>query len=363
MRKYMYLAAALLLATAFAVPTWAQMEGGVRGVVKDADGKPIAGATIQMYDSATGRKYQLKTNDKGEYRSIGINMGTYKMTALVGGNPIDEHNNVGIGVGQEQVVDFQGGAGRAPVTEEQRKQIEETQKQNEKVKGLNTSLQQAKDLEGAGNFDQAISVLQDATKVDPNQDLIWAYLGDAQRGAAAKAPDAAARTQLYQQAVDSYKKALEIKPTSGAYMGQLAEAYAKTGQTDKAVEEYTAAVTADPENASKYYYNEGVLFTNMGKPDEALAAIDKVIQADPNRAEAYYLKGQNLIAKSTTKGDKMIAPEGTAEAFNKYLELQPNGKFAEVAKQMLAAIGAPIQTNFGKGKSSSGGTTKKKPNQ
>ena len=31
----------------------------------------------------------------------------------------------------------------------------------------------------------------------------------------------------------------------------------------------------------------------------------------------------------------MVAPAGTAEAFNKYLELQPTGKYADAAKQML----------------------------
>jgi hypothetical protein len=46
----------------------------------------------------------------------------------------------------------------------------------------------------------------------------------------------------------------------------------------------------------------------------------------------------------------MEAPPGTAEAFNKYLELQPSGQFAEPAKQMLASIGAAVETSFGKTK-------------
>jgi hypothetical protein len=46
----------------------------------------------------------------------------------------------------------------------------------------------------------------------------------------------------------------------------------------------------------------------------------------------------------------MTAPPGTAEAFNKYLELQPQGTYADAAKQMLASIGATVETSFGKGK-------------
>jgi hypothetical protein len=87
--------------------------------------------------------------------------------------------------------------------------------------------------------------------------------------------------------------------------------------------------------------------------DDAIAAFDRVIAADPTKADAYYWKGVNLIGKATLKGDKMVAPEGTAEAFKKYLELAPDGKLAQPAKDMLASIGATIETGYG--------TTKKKP--
>jgi tetratricopeptide (TPR) repeat protein len=353
MKKYFSSFAALLALALCAMPLWAQMEGGIRGIVKDQSGKPIAGATVQLYASETGRKYEYKTNSKGEYRAIGIYLGTYKVSLLVNGNVVDERNGVPIVPEQEQVVDFDESknAGGGPTPEQQQK-IEAQKKQNEKIKGLNESLMKAKELEGAGNYDQAITVLQQATQVDPNQDLIWGYLGDAQRGAAAHSTDAQAKTKLYNDAIESYQKAIALKPTSPAYHAGLADAYARSGQTEKAVQEYATAAQNDPQNAGAYYYNEGVVFTNTNKTDEAVAAFDKSIQADPNRADAYYLKGQALIAKSTLKGDKMVAPEGTAEAFQKYLELQPNGKFADIAKQMLAALGAPVQTTYGKSKSS-----------
>jgi hypothetical protein len=81
-----------------------------------------------------------------------------------------------------------------------------------------------------------------------------------------------------------------------------------------------------------------------------LAAFNKVIAADPSRADAYYWKGVNMIGKATLQGDKMIAPPGTAEAFQKYLELQPTGSYADAAKQMLTSIGGSVETSFGKRK-------------
>jgi tetratricopeptide (TPR) repeat protein len=342
MKKFLKLAITLLLASACAAPLWAQIEGSIKGACKDQAGKPINGATVVLYDATTGRKYNIKCNN-GQYASIGINAGNYKATLMQNGKPIDEHANVGIGGGQEQLVDFdlaKDGGGAPVMTDEQRQKIEAAQKENEKIKGLNDTLKQAKDLEGTGNYDQAITILQQATTVDPNQDLVWAYLGDAQRGA-----------KKYSDAVESYQKALALKPTSGPYMSQLADAYAKSGQTDKAVQQYAAAATTDPTNAAAYYYNEGAVLTNTGKIDDAIAAFDKSLAIDPNRADAYYWKGVDMIGKATTgKEGKMSAPAGTAEAFNKYLELQPSGKFADAAKQMLASIGASVTTSYGKTK-------------
>lgn len=345
MKKCIKLAAVLFAISVCAAPLYAQLQGSVRGTVKDQQGNPMAGAIVVFLNLETGAKYELKTNAKGEYSSIGIANGTYKATLIQNGTTVFEFNNIPVAVSQERVVDFDmaalAKAAQQGMTEEQKKKAESSQKEHEKIKSLNATLAQAKELEGAGNYDQAVTILQQATQAAPNQDLIWAYLGDAQRGA-----------KKYPDAIDSYQKALAIKPNVGTYLAGLADAYAKSGQTDKAVEQYAAAAAADPANAATFYFNEGVVFTNHGKADEAITAFDKSIQLDPNRAAAYYLKGQELIAKSTTgKDGKMVAPEGTAEAFNKYLELEPNGKFADTAKQMLAMIGAPVETSYGKSKS------------
>jgi len=352
MKKYSNLAGVLLVIGMSAVSLWAQITGTVTGTATDQAGKPIVGATVELYNPRSGTKYTLKTNSKGQYYSVGISLGTYTVTLVQNGNPIDEHGNAVIEASGERTVDFDLAKDSAG-TGEQRQKAESSLKNNEKLKTLNASLKQAKELEGAGNYDQAVTLLQQATQVDPSQDLVWGYLGDAQRGAGDHATDPAAKTKDYQDAVESYQKALAIKPTSGAYMAQLADAYAKSGQTDKAVQQYAAAAAADPPNAGAYYYNEGAVLTNTGKVDDAIAAFDKAIGIDPKRAGAYYWKGVDLIGKATTdKTGKMVVPPGTADAFNKYLELEPAGKYADAAKQMLSSIGASVETSYGKSKPS-----------
>lgn len=337
MKKYIHLAGMLFLMAVCAAPLWAQSEGSIRGDCKDQDGKPLANAVVTLYDAGTGRKYTIKCSN-GQYSSIGIAIGTYKATLTVNGTAVDEQNGVPIYAGQEQIAPFNlaknKGAGPTP---EQRAAAEAAEKANEKIKNLNGILKQAKELEGQGNWDQAITILQQASQAAPDQDLIWAYLGDAQRGA-----------KKYPDAVDSYQKALAIKPTNGAYMAQMADALAKSGQTDKAIQQYAAAAQADPTNAAAYYYNEGAVLTNTGKFEEAIAAFDKCIAIDPKRADAYYWKGVNLMSK--LNGTKLADPQATAAAFNKYLELAPTGKFADATKGLLASINAPADTSYSKKK-------------
>ena len=149
------------------------------------------------------------------------------------------------------------------------------------------------------------------------------------------------------------------------YHNNHGQAYAKGGKTQEAMGEYTLAAQADPSAAAKYYFNLGAILTNESAKqpdqaarfrmiDQATEAFDKAIAADPAYAEAYYQKAVNLLGKATLdKTNKMVAPPGTAEAFNKYLELEPTGKHADEVKGMLAYIGAEIKTSFKKEKTKS----------
>lgn len=342
-RFLLFLSVIAMLAGLSVIPAMAQ-SGTVKGTAKDQDGKAITDGTVEVDNVDTGKKMTSKTGGKGEYVVLGVPAGTYNVILSdKDGKRIDAFGKVPVAASQETTVNFdlKKDLAKAGPTEEEKKKYEEAKAANEKIKGLNAILAQARDLEKAGNYDQAIALLQPAAEQNPTQDLLWGYMGDAYRGA-----------KKYPEAIDAYNKAIQLKPTNGGYMSGLADAYAKSGQTDKAVQEYNAAAQAEPANAATYFFNEGAVFTNTGKVDDAIAAFDKVIAADPNKAEAYYWKGVNLMGKATTgKDGKFVAAPGTADAFQKYLELKPDGPNADAAKQMLASIGASVQTSYGKGKS------------
>lgn len=383
MKKHLAMIVFVALALGLCAPAlFAQASGTVKGTCRDAEGKPIAGAIVEYANLDNGQKYPLKTNKGGEYFSLGLTPGKYKITLYrtpddqkagkelyhINGFQVTlDENTQDIDLKKEQE-NAAKGQGLSP---EQLKQMQEAQakaqKENNTVKSLNEKLNAAKTAADAGDFDTAIADLSEANQMDPSRDLVWFKLGDYYRMSAPKQTDPAEKQKRYASAVEAYQKAIDLKkgtqndkdPSAAsnlaAYYNNLAEAYAKSNKTDDAVKAYQEAAQANPGNAAQYYFNTGAVLTNAGKIDDALAAFDKVIAADPNRADAYYWKGVNMIGKATLQGDKMVAPPGTAEAFQKYLELQPAGTYADAAKQMLASIGGSVETSFGNKKK----TTKK----
>ncbi|HXM20731.1 MAG TPA: tetratricopeptide repeat protein [Terriglobales bacterium] len=386
MKQYsVALALFILVAGLCASPAFAQETGTVKGACKDVEGKPIAGAQVEWANTETGRKFVIKTNSKGEYFSLGITPGKYTVTLSKDGKEIFHYNGFGVALA-ENTLDFDmqkeqaAAAQGAGLTPEQLKQQQEQQakvaKENGTIKSLNEKLAAAKTASDAGDFDTAIAQVTEATQVDPSRDLLWAKLGDYNLTSAAKQTDSGEKSKRYQASVTDYQKAVDLRqkaleadpkksPDAAKVLAQfynnLGKAEAQLGKTDEAVKAYTQAAQLDPAGAGMYYFNLGAILTNANVKNDpemrkaAVQAFDKAIVADPTRADAYYWKGTNLIGAATLQGDKMIAPEGTAEAFQKYLELQPTGPHAEEAKAMLTGLGSTVETSYGTKKK----TTKK----
>jgi len=363
----------------------AQATGTVKGLCTDTDGKPIVGATVEWLNMENGRKYDLKTDGKGGYFSLGIAPGRYKVSLSKDGKELFHVNGVNVEL-DEVSQDFdlkkemanaaQAQGMSAEQAKQQQEQREKTLKENETIKSLNDRLAAAKAAADAGDFDTAVKTITDATQVDPNRDLLWAKLGDYTFKAGDKQTDAAVKTKDYDDAVSDYEKAVDLKQKNmdadpknktpdatkvlAQYYNNLGKAQATAGKTADAIKSYTQAAQLDPTGAGMYYFNLGGTLTNANTKNDsemrnaAIAAFDKAIAADPNRADAYYWKGTNLIGMATLQGDKMVAPPGTAEAFQKYLELAPTGPHAEEAKAMLEGLGTKIETTYG---------TKKKPSK
>ena len=127
------------------------------------------------------------------------------------------------------------------------------------------------------------------------------------------------------KAAEAYQKAIAINADDSAYHNNYALVLAQQKKFDEAQAELTKAAQIDPADAGKFYFNLGAVYVNTGNLEPAAAAFKKAIDLDPNYAEAYYQYGLSLMGKATIENGKTVAPAGTAEAFQKYLDLAPNG--------------------------------------
>ncbi|GGA75508.1 hypothetical protein GCM10011507_28580 [Edaphobacter acidisoli] len=382
------LAACLLMTYVMAHPASAVAQTGtasIHGHVSNPLGQPLTSGDIKLTTDRTSpandRKfpYDFTIDANGDYKGTGIAPGNYVAVVFQGTKSVDFNDNVTLAAGDDKQVDFDMSRKEYidKMTPDERKQLEEYKKKNEsamaanvQIKNLNAELTQARADTKAGNYDEAIKLMTSATTAKPDEPILWLALGDAQLGsadAAAKAaraagtsPTDAAIVQKYNDAATSYKKGVDLnaaskKPnpeTTAVAYNQLGQAYGKQGDAKDASDAYEAAAKALPANAGMYYYNEAATLYNAGKLDEAAAAADKAIAVDPNRPDTYFIKGQALIPKATVdpKTQKIVAPPGCVEAYQKYLELAPDGPHAADVKGILQGIGATVESSYRAGK-------------
>lgn len=339
------------------VPKAAAQDGVLSGQILDVTGKPWADIGIQAV-SDQGAKAETKTDRDGNFTFRGLRSGVYtiaiqlpapnkpyEVKARVAGG-----DNPKINVNFKDVVAKQG----AEYAEAQKKQEEERQKfQGMKAHfeagtaALNDANQKKADLAKAPadqrdalkqqvkeSSEKAVTELEAAKagagEKDNNLNLIWARLGDAY--------DAAGRTD---DAINAYNQAIALKP-SAAYYNNLGGIYGRASKIQEAMAAYNKSAELDPANAAQAFRNGGITLYNAGKMKEAVEPLKKATELDPKSAQAWYLLGAALVGSMDYKqvGSKLevVVQPGTVEAYQKAVELDPNGPYGQQAKQGLEAL-------------------------
>jgi tetratricopeptide (TPR) repeat protein len=360
-------AAAALIAAAtilvLAPAARAQGGGSIAGTIIDVAGKPWFGLTIECV-SEQGAKSDVTTDIQGQFTIRNLRPGTFTCTIIKFPPPNEKQQPVQMGqlrVGSDQEAradmnfkDIMAKQGAAQ-QEQAKKQAEEKQK-FESMKShfsagqaLLAQEKQAKDDLSKAPADQkdalkqkvtdlsnqAASEFQEAQKAtgekDPNQALIWGNLGQAY--------DVAGRND---EAAQAYQQAINIKPDDPGYYNNLGNVLAKQGKIDDARAAYTKSAELDPPHAAMAWRNFGITLYNAGRLKEAVEPLKKATDVDPKNAQTWYLLGASLVGAMETKkvGDKLefIVQPGTVEAYQKALELDPNGPYGQQAKDGLAAL-------------------------
>jgi len=310
-------ASVAVFALATALPAVAQSTGMVKGVVKDMQGQPVDGAkvTIEMSEG-TARKFETKSNKKGEFIQIGLPSGAYKVTAekdKLSSNTADVRVRIGATAEANLVL---GAPGAAAASKEALAKNAE----------LKSTLEAGIAASNAGNDEEAIAKFTHATELKPDCADCFYNIGFLH-----------SKKKEYDKAEAAYKKAIELKADySDAYNG-LANIYNAQRKFDQAAAASTKAAEIAGSRAGALaggnadaLFNQGVILWNAGKIPEAKKQFEGVIAANPNHAEAHYQLGMALVNEGNLAG--------AATEFETYLKLAPSGPNAEQAKALVAQL-------------------------
>jgi len=289
----------------------------VRGKVSDAKGQPVEGATVLFEADGVNRKTQTTSDKKGEFLQVGLQSGSYKVTASKEGVGTATVPST-VRQGPNNPLNFTLAPAGAATTAAD--------------KGAQAALQalagEAMTALRAGNNDLAITKFQEVIGKLPTCAECYYNLGVAQ-----------ANKQQFTEAEVSYKKAIEIKPDSGDAWTGLATLYNQQKKFDLAAEASA--------NASKYAgvgaggggaetaFNQGVIFFNQSKFAEAKTQFETAVKADPNMALAQYQLGMTAL--------NLGQFQDAVNALEAYLKIDPNGSKAAEVKASLPALQAMVK--------------------
>ena len=304
------LALSLLAMTVIAGNLFAAAEARVIGKVTDSVTKAgIPDATISVVSTgARNFKADFKTAKSGEYRFLLVD-GTlpYRITwSAPGYQPYQEDMKLKIGDTTGKDVALTPAAAVAPTQGAARTPA----KVDPSVAAYNEGAQ----LFNSGKIAEAAAKFEEAVAGKP--DLIAGW-------------EALAKVYLaqknYAKAITSANKAVELAPDETEMYAILYQAYTASGDKAKAAEA-KAKMPADPTSL----FNDAAKLINSGKDAAAEPLLKQAISANDKFGQAYYELGMLYVRSGKTADAKVN--------LQKYLELEPSGKDAATAKEMLKYV-------------------------
>jgi len=344
----------------FATRTAAQQEGKVTGTLIDFDGNPMANMPVKL-KSEQGTVSESKTGADGKFAFSGLKNGKYTFSVQppqmqtpfeVPNLEVKGADTPPLNINFKEILEKQNPEAAAKYRQQQAEQKKFVGMKEQFAKGvalldqeraakaeLTKAKPEEKDAIKAKVADlstQAVATFQEGLKVapekDPNIHLFWARMGEAY--------DLAGRND---EAINAYQQAIAVKPDNPSYYNNLGNILGRTGKIDEARAAYTKAAELDPPNAAMAWRNFGISLYQAQRMVEAVEPLKKATELDPKNAQAWYLLGACMVADPSiykTTGDKIeVHPlPGTIEAYQKAIELDPNGPWGTQAKQGLEQL-------------------------
>ena len=360
---------------AWSAPVAFAQGGALAGTVFDLTGKPYPDVTISVKNTETNKQTDAVTDAKGKYSVPGMGPGTYNIDVKGkdkdGKEMLLYQTGVKLAAGQIPTFDINmkelQESGKLAAIDAIRKQQEAEQQFQalkthydagiaaiEQMKAAQAKLGQTpKDQQdpvkaqittAGGTAVTELSAALDLEKPeDPNRPIVLSRLGEAYESMG-----------KWQEAADTYQKAIALKPDVAANYNNLGNDLAKLGKVDDARAAYQKYVDLNPNDAALAWRNFGTVLYNSNRMKESIEPLQKATTLDPKNATAWLLLGIALVntMEFKTEGDKItpVMKPGTVEAYQHAIDLDPTGPIGAQAKDGLAslqAMGVGITTRVG----------------
>lgn len=151
----------------------------------------------------------------------------------------------------------------------------------------------------------------------------------------------------YAQAIEAFKKAIELYPNSEHLHSNLGIAFGNQGQFEEAIESFRQALSINPNNWETYN-NLGIALGGQEKYSEAVGAFNEAIQKNP-QASISYLNLSVAYWRQQQLPEAIAALEKARELFiaqNQKLEVKRIDEILPRMRQLLESSGGKVVEKF-----------------
>ena len=307
-RKAGLLALAAALALLAAAPALAQ-RGAIRGKISDPDGNPVPGVevSIVLMDGG-GRPIRTTTNDKGEFLRAGVPVQMYRVSfELEGWEPL-----------QAMVTVSNGGQSFINETMFPLPEGVLSQAQADRANGHQ---QAAQDAFQDGDFARAVTEWQGFLELLPSEGPAYFNLAAAHEG-----------LEDFPAAIEAYEQAYALDNSMREAMMAVGDLHGRQKEWEQALQAFDQVMELVEGNAVNLF-NYAVYASNAGNVELADEFYAKAAEADPEFAPAHLQIGMARARQEDR--------DGAIAAFERYLELEPDGAQAVMVQEILDQLRNP----------------------
>jgi tetratricopeptide (TPR) repeat protein len=312
----------MILLVVIGVPVWGQSwagRGRLQGTVKDEAGKPVQDAKITLrmgsdrVDPKADGPKPITTDKNGKWSVLGLAGGSWGILIEKDGYMVSE--------GQVKVNEYAIAQPLNVVLKVPPKEVVQQAQQQSAAGQAKIALEKANSLLGEGKYAEARAAYEEGMSKLEDKSLhpaIYRAMADSWY-----------KEGKTNEAIETLKKSLELEPDNAETLQLMINLLASVNREEEA-KTYMARLPQGVKIDPAIGLNLGIKHFNEGKMEAAMTEFNNVITANPDVADAYYYRA--LVYLNQNKNAQAKAD------LQKLLQLDPNSKFANDAKEFLKDI-------------------------